>query len=389
MGDAVGSLTRLSYSQFGEDRIAEALMMLCFNKDYPWNYLEIGTNHPIARNNTYLAYINGSRGVLVEPNPYFCGLIAKLRTGDKFYNCGVSFDGSSEATYYDFGASSGVNTFSEEVKNYRLRMNPELKVERELKLPLRDVNELLQENYPNGDLDLLSVDAEGYDLEIVKLVDFSRFRPKVIIAEIGGNTINSDDYNSNINMWLARKNYALASTTSVNNLYIDNSALVNKSFVPLQQKMIRSRNIELVRPEPIVKCGPNVAAAIQGGVSHPESWGVWTEHSIYESSIITSEFINNLFASQTGYKDRSVVTLKINFCARGISRQNVILKIGQREILFTLGTDFEKYSFTIEGFTGKESLVFTPTSPVSPLAPQMEDKRKLGIAISELSFSYV
>ena len=60
---------KISYSQLGEDLIIEFVFNgIGINKI---NYLDIGAHHPIEINNTYLFYLKGSYGVLIEPDPYF------------------------------------------------------------------------------------------------------------------------------------------------------------------------------------------------------------------------------------------------------------------------------------------------------------------------------
>jgi hypothetical protein len=52
-------------------------------------YLDIGTNHPFSCNNTFTFIKRGSRGVCIEPDIQFSGLIKKYRIGEVFIEAGV------------------------------------------------------------------------------------------------------------------------------------------------------------------------------------------------------------------------------------------------------------------------------------------------------------
>ena len=60
----------ISYAQQGEDLVVRTL---CEHLELALRtYLDIGANDPILGSNTYLPYLEGARGVLVEPNPLHC-----------------------------------------------------------------------------------------------------------------------------------------------------------------------------------------------------------------------------------------------------------------------------------------------------------------------------
>jgi serine/threonine protein phosphatase PrpC len=82
--------------------------------------LDIGANHPIKINNTYLFYKQGSRGVCVEPNPKLCKIIKNKRKKDTVLNIGI---GKEEKTNIDFFVmnSDVLSTFSKEEANYLIK----------------------------------------------------------------------------------------------------------------------------------------------------------------------------------------------------------------------------------------------------------------------------
>jgi hypothetical protein len=69
--------SQMGYSQFGEDLILSHLFyQLDIKKP---TYLDIGANEPRYISNTYFFYLKGSRGVLIEPNPFLYKKLKSMR----------------------------------------------------------------------------------------------------------------------------------------------------------------------------------------------------------------------------------------------------------------------------------------------------------------------
>lgn len=81
-------------------------------------------------------------------------------------------------------SSRQLSTFKkEEAEAYAASTNYGVqKIEEVIQVPLVSINSLMQEHFPHG-VDILSVDTEGYDLEIIKALDFSQYAPKILCAE--------------------------------------------------------------------------------------------------------------------------------------------------------------------------------------------------------------
>jgi hypothetical protein len=72
---------RTSYSQCGEDRwILDRIGEKNLTKDLV--YFEVRANQPSQLSNTFLFYIRGLSGVLIEPNPRCCSLLRRYRPRD-------------------------------------------------------------------------------------------------------------------------------------------------------------------------------------------------------------------------------------------------------------------------------------------------------------------
>ncbi len=76
-----------------------------------------------------------------------------------------------------------LNTFSPDQVAHLQQGKTESVVERVVKMPLLNINRVIQDHLQRAP-DLLSTDVEGLDDAIIRTLDLSRFRPAVICAEV-------------------------------------------------------------------------------------------------------------------------------------------------------------------------------------------------------------
>ena len=206
-----------TFSQCGEDRI---LAFLFSQLAIPTpRYLDVGTWHPCVGNNTYLFYRGGARGVCVEPNPDLAPLIREKRPRDEVLNVGVSAATSGPCHYYLFEDGSH-NTFDAEVAAARARSGRE-PILKEMSVPVVTLESIITDYFPDG-LELLSLDAEGLDLALLKSLNYKKHRPLAICVEtIGFSEILAKPKSNVITSILAPHGYAPYADTFVNTIYID------------------------------------------------------------------------------------------------------------------------------------------------------------------------
>ena len=217
--------THFSYAQQGEDLIMEDVLAEIGVKN-PITYLDIGAFDPIYHSNTYLFYKAGGHGVLVEPNAAKVRRLEWVRPRDRTLNVGVGTSaGRTTADYYMIGGPSGgaLNTFSKsEAEDVQRRSQGEHFIEKVIQLPLDNINTIIQKELgaaPN----LLSIDTEGMDLDILKTLDFERFRPDVICVETA--VPGSDIVDLDIVRFLESKNYSARGATWINTIFVDDRHL--------------------------------------------------------------------------------------------------------------------------------------------------------------------
>ena len=176
------------YSQLGQDKRIEA-----FFKDNPprtRRFVEVGAFDGVHYSNVRrMQEHHGWSGLCVEPVPKnFKKLSISYQGADvRCVQAAVSTqDGELDihVSHYphlpDWG-SDVASLAGADQERWTQRYGAQWTVE---KVPARRLSRLLDEAGID-DFDLLSIDAEGHDLEILQSLDFERFQPQLIVVEYG------------------------------------------------------------------------------------------------------------------------------------------------------------------------------------------------------------
>jgi FkbM family methyltransferase len=210
---------KVSYAQFADDLVAAHL----FNSvgvEKP-TYLDIGAFDPVNDNNTYLFYLAGCRGVLVEPNKAITERLKSARPGDTVLVAGIGTDETSEADYFMLD-NPGLNTFDREQAE-RIARETRHKIREVVKMPLLNINKVIAENFGGKAPDLISIDIEGLDFAVLRTLDFKKYRPKLICAEtLVTNTLR---HNPDTTKLLTDNGYEVRGLNVANTFYMDKAVL--------------------------------------------------------------------------------------------------------------------------------------------------------------------
>jgi FkbM family methyltransferase len=152
-------------------------------------FIEAGANDGIEQSNTlYLERYRGWRGLLVEPLP---GPAARCRVNRPrciVENAAlVSFDHPSPTVVMrDCNLMSTVKgamkSEAEELEHIRRGSEIQKVVTREIACPARTLSSILDQHRIER-VDLFSLDVEGYELNVLKGLDLSRHRPRLMLVE--------------------------------------------------------------------------------------------------------------------------------------------------------------------------------------------------------------
>jgi FkbM family methyltransferase len=164
----------LSYTQNLEDYH----LSLAFSGQATGTYIDIGAGHPVADNVSFWFYERGWAGVVVEPQAELAALYPQLRPRDTLVRALIG----RESGEHDFYLVERLHGFSTIIEQHAQRAKVFGAGYRTLRLPVVTLASLCETQGVN-EIDFLKIDVEGAEADVLFGGDWSRFRPKVIVAE--------------------------------------------------------------------------------------------------------------------------------------------------------------------------------------------------------------
>ncbi len=195
--------SKLSFSQEGEDR----LLWIMLDKQPTGFYVDFGAHHPVRFSNTYLFYINKWHGINIDATPGSMSLFNRIRNRDINLEVGIA-ETDGEMDFYEF-KDSALNTFDKErVKCLEKAGHKVINVDR---VKVQSANSILEEYTSKISIDFLDIDIEGVDEIIIRSIDWTKFKPRIVLAE---NVVNdSTDI-------LIRNGYKMIASTTRTGIYL-------------------------------------------------------------------------------------------------------------------------------------------------------------------------
>ncbi len=137
-------------------------------------YLDVGCFHPFIGNNTYKLFEKGWNGINIDLDFHTIDLFNYFRKNDSNINIGVS-DKTGNQDLYFFHNRAAINTLSQlRGKNFK-----EVK-----KIRTDTLNNIIQATkFKDCKIDFLSVDVEGYEMQVLKDFNFKKYCPDLIVVE--------------------------------------------------------------------------------------------------------------------------------------------------------------------------------------------------------------
>lgn len=180
-------------------------------------YVDVGCNHPIKTSNTFSLYLKGWNGIAIDASQELTNKFRSVRKKDIVVHAAIS-DSTREINYYDFGSSHLLNTINDDVG---VATKENHKVKGIVKMETRTLTEILETSgiTPGYEIDLLSVDVEGHDLQVLRSLDFKKYTPHLIMVECHG--FNLEDFKTNgVYMLLSQNGYRLIGYISMNAYFL-------------------------------------------------------------------------------------------------------------------------------------------------------------------------
>jgi FkbM family methyltransferase len=168
----------VSWSQGGED----IALIHAFTGQQSGTYIDIGAHHPSRFSVTRHLYQMGWTGVNVDANQELVNIFNKVRTKDKNICAAVGSEANYHFTIFEEAA---ISTLDPEWRDKFISENNQ--IAREINVEGRKLRTILDDFEPEKRIDLLSIDAEGSDLQVLESLQFetlekSRF-PKWLLLE--------------------------------------------------------------------------------------------------------------------------------------------------------------------------------------------------------------
>jgi len=204
-----------SYSQNGEDIIIDKLL----NKKGGETYIDIGANDPFRFNNTYRFYNKGWKGVNIEPDEYNYARLAKARPNDINLNIGIGLN-EGKHIFYKFLPDT-LSTFSK--KNANKYIKAGFKLIDKKKLQIRKLSYIFSTFFSDKKVSFISIDTEGYELQILKSNNWNKYRPQVICIEYNEFISKNQPPKERLILrkFIEEINYRLVYSNKTNSIYED------------------------------------------------------------------------------------------------------------------------------------------------------------------------
>lgn len=167
-------MTFISYSQNSED----VLLWRALGHVQDGFYIDVGANDPEEHSVTKAFYDAGWRGISIEPLPSFHQAFLEQRPRD--VNLAIAAGSENgELTLYDTPQVRGWASPDQSVAELHRSEGHEVV---ELTVPVRTLASVCEE-YVQGDIHFLKIDVEGFEGEVLRGMDFARWRPWVLVIE--------------------------------------------------------------------------------------------------------------------------------------------------------------------------------------------------------------
>jgi FkbM family methyltransferase len=163
----------LSYSQNGEDVLLRRVL-----RDVKAGfYIDVGAQDPTVDSVTKYFYDGGWRGINVEPHPHYFAKLQRERPRD--INLNVAVSNQAGIAQFHFIDKTGRSSLSEDAVRAAEAQGLHSKAG---SITTETLTKILTDRQI-GEIHFMKIDVEGAENAVLSSIDFSRWRPWVIVVE--------------------------------------------------------------------------------------------------------------------------------------------------------------------------------------------------------------
>ena len=162
-----------SYSFNGVDLIIDYI----FKNKKNGFYLDIGAQHPISNNNTFLLFKKGWKGINIDLDKKNIDLFNIARPHDINLNFAIS-ETEKEVDLFFYHDSSPINTLNKDIANFQ-----DAKIKKVKKIQTKVLDNILDDLNLKNQIDYMNIDVEGHETQVLKGFNISKYKPSVISVE--------------------------------------------------------------------------------------------------------------------------------------------------------------------------------------------------------------
>ncbi len=191
----------------------DLLISYIFKNQKKGYYIDVGCNHPVFSNNTYLLHKKGWSGINIDLDKKCVNLFNTFRKNDFNLEAAVS-DNFEEVDLFFYHDKSAINTINKKIVSLRKQKPNEIK-----KIKTKTLNSILEQSpFINKQIDFLSIDVEGNELNVIKGFNLKKYSPKIVVIEyldLSLKTIEINNFNiqniinSEIYKYMVSNDYSL------------------------------------------------------------------------------------------------------------------------------------------------------------------------------------
>lgn len=173
------------HGQTGED----FLLWEYFDRRSNGYYVEIGAFDGIYMSNSYIFEQQGWSGICIEPIPQYARLCAQRRPRAACLQMACVGDSNLKEVEFsveELGVVSGVSAKCDDpgLQNTYQAFGLPFKGFEKLRVPAATLDRILEQHLPEKvDIDFISMDVEGSEMEVLRGLDLRKYGPKVLLVE--------------------------------------------------------------------------------------------------------------------------------------------------------------------------------------------------------------